>query len=355
MNILMIGQNSKMASVLNEFANTIMVIDTNIAFYRNYKEVDNLNVIKSTTNIRKKSGIIKRTKEIIKWIHQYNTDVIFTNDKYSMIAAWIASKLSLKKIILISTSHNSYAWQNKSNVKKFAKLIKLTTDGYIALASFVYNDLLNNHINQKRILLLPNIIEHENFIQKSDYNLENGILKIIYCGVIFPQKNQKLIIETIKQLKNKDITVTVDFYGDIADEIYKNQLDCYIAQHNLTDFVKFKGRVDNDTLRDLLPKYDVYISPSLMEMSPFNILEAKAAALPIIANNVGGISDLISNKEDGLLLSSPSIDEMEKTLITLYNNKNLRQNLGERAYQNVSTKQNKQKAALKLKEFIENI
>ena len=58
--------------------------------------------------------------------------------------------------------------------------------------------------------------------------------------------------------------------------------------------VSFLGRIPHERVAETLATYDALVVPSLvMENCPGVILEARAAGLPIIASNVGGVSELI--------------------------------------------------------------
>ena len=72
------------------------------------------------------------------------------------------------------------------------------------------------------------------------------------------------------------------------------------------------------------PTYDIYVCPSLMEMSPYNVLEAKSAALPIVATRLGGIPDLIINNVNGLLVDAEDVDSMVAAIERLIINQGLK-------------------------------
>lgn len=350
MNILIIGQNSKIANVFSRFATVIMVVDKNIESYRKYDENSNFIIIESMTNIRSTCSILKRAKELQSWIHQYTPDVVYSNDKYSMIAARIATLFKRNRPLLISTSHSSYSWTNPKRVHQFAYAVKWCTDGYVALASFVYQYLLDNGLNKQRLLLQPNTIEYDTFPLKESYAI-SGIPKLIYTAVIYPQKGQLLLVEAVKILLDREIMLHVDLVGDFVDEEYKNQINAYIQRYNLSEYISFTGRIDNSMLRKKLSLYDIYVSPSFIEMSPFNLLEAKAVGLPIIACKTGGIPDIISDTNDGILIPPRDAKSLADAIELLLNNDEMRKHLGSAARHNISSVQAPDAVAKRLQDF----
>ena len=91
---------------------------------------------------------------------------------------------------------------------------------------------------------------------------------------------------------------------------------------------RFLGRIDNVELRVKLYVYDIYLCPSHMEMSPYNVLEAKSVGLPVIASNVGGIPDLITEGVDGFLVPFNDYEEFSNKIELLVKNDVLRETIG---------------------------
>ena len=88
MNVLIIGQNTKIANVFSSFANNVfLVIDSvenlnRFAINRTYKENEKYIVLSTTTNVTSLKYIPQRIKEIRTWVRENNIDVVFTNEKF---------------------------------------------------------------------------------------------------------------------------------------------------------------------------------------------------------------------------------------------------------------------------------
>jgi glycosyltransferase involved in cell wall biosynthesis len=77
-----------------------------------------------------------------------------------------------------------------------------------------------------------------------------------------------------------------------------------VNRRGLATAVTFTGH--RDDARDILPGLDVYVNSSTFEGVSLTILEAMAAALPIVATSVGGTPEVVSHDETGLLV--PALD-----------------------------------------------
>ena len=115
------------------------------------------------------------------------------------------------------------------------------------------------------------------------------------------------------------------------------------------------GRIDNSELRKLLPLNDIYLSSTTIEMSPYNILEAKASGLPVVASNVVGQRDLIEDGIDGVLYDINDVNDLKIKLEMIIDNLEMRKRLGTTARERVSTSKSYFEAAKKLEHFIRNI
>ena len=74
----------------------------------------------------------------------------------------------------------------------------------------------------------------------------------------------------------------------------------------------------------LSQKSNIFINTTNFDNTPVSVIEAMALGLPIVSTNVGGIPFLISNGEDGLLVSPDSIEEMVHAILKFKNNNDFR-------------------------------
>lgn len=80
---------------------------------------------------------------------------------------------------------------------------------------------------------------------------------------------------------------------------------------------------------------DVFVFPSIAENMPLSTLEAMACGLPVIASNVGGIPEQISNGVNGILVPARDSLELANAISLLLRDNELRKRLGESARERV--------------------
>ena len=75
--------------------------------------------------------------------------------------------------------------------------------------------------------------------------------------------------------------------------------------------VDLKGYVSNRELLDYYEHYhiDLFLNVSLSEGLPLSIMEACSVGVPIVATNVGGVAEIVQDKENGILLDKDFSDQ----------------------------------------------
>ena len=109
MNALLIGRCAKTAEQLNCFCDKVyVVLDDSFKNQRDIPELNGFPLLYSRTNISSIKGIPSRAKEIRKWVNTYQISIVFSNTKWDMIAAKLATLFLSKNLVLFVTCYNSY-------------------------------------------------------------------------------------------------------------------------------------------------------------------------------------------------------------------------------------------------------
>lgn len=115
----------------------------------------------------------------------------------------------------------------------------------------------------------------------------------------------------------------------VGDGPLRQELEQQSRQLGIHEHVFFLG--EREDVPDLLALFDVFVLPSVSEGMPITILEAMAAAKPIVATHVGGIPDTVSEGQTALLVQARDPSALAEAIIRLYQDQNLRINMGKAA------------------------
>ena len=141
-------------------------------------------------------------------------------------------------------------------------------------------------------------------------------------------KGLKYLIDAINQIKFKTIII-----GEGEERAHLEQ---QIHDLHLENTVLLLGFIPDAA--QYLSGMDIFVLPSVKEGLPYAIIEAVAAQVPVIASNIGGIPDLISHNENGILIPPKNIVALAEAIEHLAKNKEERIALGKRGAHTIKTK-----------------
>jgi glycosyltransferase involved in cell wall biosynthesis len=143
---------------------------------------------------------------------------------------------------------------------------------------------------------------------------------IVMVARFAPQKNHALLLRAVAGI---DRPLRVLFVGDGPTE---PALQDEARQLGIEDRVHFLGsRMD---IPDILASAHVFALPSNWEGFPLSILEAMRAGLPVIASDVGGVSEAVADGSTGFLAGPSDLDTFRDRLLSLVETPALRERMG---------------------------
>jgi glycosyltransferase involved in cell wall biosynthesis len=92
--------------------------------------------------------------------------------------------------------------------------------------------------------------------------------------------------------------------------------------------VRFIGQVPHEKVPNLVRNSDVFVIPSIIEGHSTSMLEAMAAGKPVVATRVGGLTEVIVDGENGVLVDPANPEQIAKAVIKLLGDRSLAARLG---------------------------
>lgn len=192
-------------------------------------------------------------------------------------------------------------------------------------------------ISEKKIRVIHNGIDidgGELFMNRADLRRETGVNEhdfvIGSVGNLRPIKGHKYLVEAFAVVKKRLASAKLVLVGKGEEE---DNLRRQASELGVADAVIFLGfRTDASKL---IRAFDVFVLPSLSEGFPNVVLEAAAAKVPIVASRVGGMEEILTAEESGLLVEPKSAEEIAGQIRRLAMDKPLVSRLTERAYRTV--------------------
>jgi glycosyltransferase involved in cell wall biosynthesis len=126
-------------------------------------------------------------------------------------------------------------------------------------------------------------------------------------GELTQNKNQIALVEEARKDPHRYVAI-------VGEGELRGFLEQKIKEYNLQDRVKLFGFLP---AAEVLKGFDVFALPSLKEGLPYVLLEAKQAGLPIVANRVGGVPEILNAKD----MSESSLDRMVEKTTAIYHSR----------------------------------
>ena len=149
---------------------------------------------------------------------------------------------------------------------------------------------------------------------------------ILFVGRFDSVKGGDLILLTFQiiALKNKDIDlIFVGPDGELMVEgkhlKFNEFIGRFIAEDTVKKRIQFLGHCDKALISDLRKKSLITIVCSRYETFSISLAEALAAGCPVVATNVGGIKELITDGYNGVLAQSESPEDIAEKVLELIN------------------------------------
>lgn len=313
-------------SLIKDLKNVSVV---NIEFNK-YKEIFNLInvnhfIIKEVKNVKQKSHMkdLFITYIKMKWIEKFIEKKLKSGEwskNYIYYTYWFnfatSALVNLKEnynLKIITRAHRydlyeeerrgGYIPFRKRDVKKLDKIVTISLHGFCYLKNkYQLENLYNSYLGI------------EGFNIESPTNHSNDTIKIVSCALMSPVKRIDLTVEFLSKIANElDVKIKWDHIGDGILKEKLNQIKEKFKHKNFSP--NFVGYLENKKIFEYYKNnpFDFFITLSASEGLPVSLMEACRAGLPIIATNVGGISEIVNDGVNGILLSSsPSYEEFKE-------------------------------------------
>ncbi|HVT45817.1 MAG TPA: N-acetyl-alpha-D-glucosaminyl L-malate synthase BshA [Thermoanaerobaculia bacterium] len=204
-----------------------------------------------------------------------------------------------------------------------------SSDGVTAVSEWLRRETHEHFFTDKRIDVIPNFVDPSRFRRNGMeicHMLGCDTNERILCHVsnFRPVKRVLDVLEIFARV-NRVIPSKLIMVGDGPE---RSKAEAFCREHQLRDSVFFVGNVPN--LEEILGASHLFLLPSETESFGMAALEALASEVPVIATNVGGLPEVITDGEVGYLLPVGDIEAMASRAIEILSDDPLRLQMGRR-------------------------
>ena len=281
----------------------------------------------------KKSGFdYKAMLKARSYIRDFETEILHTHNvmpHYYGVFSSIA--LNIKK--RLNTSHNMGDYRSSNKQEYLFRLAMFFSDSWVFVCEAARKrNIKNGIIDKGKSRVIPNgimfeMVKKRNTKSKKEFidevSVDEGSLIIGTVGRLNKVKDHVTLIEAFCQvLKLKRNAVLVIVGGGELEY----ELIALINEKGVEERIKMLG--DRSDVYELLAAFDIYAVSSISEGHSIALLEACAAALPIVATDVGGNSEIVKPNVNGYLVPAKNPVALADAIVALIDDSKERELMG---------------------------
>lgn len=192
-------------------------------------------------------------------------------------------------------------------------------DAFLTPSGFLKSKLLENGFDEKQVHHLPLFLPQRNFWEGDQ---DQGYL--LFLGRLEAIKGIEVLIEAARRAKEVSLLIA----GSVGEPLASRLPEI------LPENAKYVGLKHGQELTDLTHNALAVVLPSIWyENQPFSILEAFASGKPVIASDLGGMTELVAHGERGLLVKPGDPAELADAMHRAVTNRTLMKVMGRNARQ----------------------
>ena len=311
-------------SLANYLSQTYQVI---LVTHANEKHFLKLNeTIKVYQWPTKRPKTLKDLFFLLKLIHQYQPRTLIGN--------FAAVNLFMLGGFIMGVEHR-IAWyhtlttqlKEKKNLKYRKRFFYQLATKLVANSEAGKLDLQDNFgVHSSKIEVVNNAVVDPNIEGEMIFN------NIVFAGRLYKIKGVHVLLKSMKIVKDDFPEIKLIIIGDDEGtgefEVLKNlQIEL-----GLENNIIFKGNRSRSYVLDQFSKANVTIVPSFFEAFGYVVIESFSVHTPVIGSDTGGIANIITDGDNGLLFKKGDHRDLAEKIIYLLKNRDIRDKMANNCY-----------------------
>jgi glycosyltransferase involved in cell wall biosynthesis len=278
-------------------------------------------------------GPLRTTLRAIRAGRRRGVDVIVSKTRKTYLPGLVAARrLGVPHVVHVGSSLTRpvSGLANRLDTLSIQSRLRVSHDGYFVVCDHIAAQLRARDVDDERIFDVRNAVNTDRFhptnvpeqladeFREQVDPIDNDRLRLGFVGGLQPVKGLDDLVAALDRTVT-DPVVVVAGEGPTRDRL---------EQAFEPDGV-FLGSVPYEQVPALYHEFDAFVLPSHSEGLPRVVLEAQATATPVVATRVGGIPELITDGETGLLYNAGDVAALDDAVDRLASDTGLLTRLSE--------------------------
>lgn len=237
----------------------------------------------------------------------------------------------------VVTNHGRRAGLTIQLYTLFDALMVRKANRVVAVSPKIADQLVALGVGRGALSVIDNGVDFRRFDylpKKVDAGRALGVADDAYVigtvGALTEEKGHRHLLQAMKTVRRSIPNAVCVLVGDGPERV---NLESTANEQGVTDIVFFLGK--RYDVPQILPRFDLFVLPSLREGLPMALLEAQAAKVPVIATKVGAIPMVIHNGVTGVLVAPGEVQHLTDALISGHYNAEMTLDMALKGYQRV--------------------
>jgi len=278
-------------------------------------------------------------------IKTYRPDIIHTNSaKAGALGRLVGRMMGVSVIIHTIHGHVFHSYFNPVMSYVFRlieRLSALWSHKVITVGEFQRREILQYKVgNSKKVISIPIGLELEPLLScerhhgllRRELGLEENILLVGIVARLFPVKGHNLFLEAAAKVRDQFSPVKFVIVG--GGELTE-PLKHHAKKLRMERDIFFLGY--RSDLPEIYSDLDIVVLSSYNEGMPVSIIEAMAAAKPVVATEVGSVRELVNHGETGYIVPSGNANALAEAILKLLQQPSLRHAMGKQGRQHMNS------------------
>jgi lipopolysaccharide heptosyltransferase II len=270
--------------------------------------------------------VLKMIPAVAKILRLEKADIIHARSRVPAIIGYYAARRS--GVVFITTCHGYYSRRlfSFSGVMGWGKFV-------VVISQVIAKHMMDNFgVPYRRIRLVYRGVDLDRFKYRQPDESPKREFVIGIIGRLSPIKGHTYFLRAVSKAIKSVPRLKVLVVGDAPAEKakYRQELEDLVRRLGLSRYVEFLGR--RSDIPEILSRLDVLVlATTTQEGFGRVIIEAFAAGVPVVATSVGGVTEIIRDGDNGLLVPPEDSQAMSEAVVRLLKDRRLSGELAQKA------------------------
>jgi len=264
-------------------------------------------------------------------------------------AAILMGQTLNRPVVVSARGSDVHLYSQMKGIRPLLRFVLRRADAVIAVCATLKEAMVRLGVAEERVHVIGNGVDlslfhaEDRFTARRQLGLPSDKRLILCVAQVAPVKGIHHLVAALPRIRQECPNAELLLVGKITEKPYHRRLQKQIAQAGLGTAVRFVGSQPHSWLKHWYNACDVFSLCSAREGWPNVLLEAMACGKPVVASQTGGIPDIVSSREYGLLVDPRDHEGLAAAIVAAlkgsWNQRNIVEHASQHGWDRVSNRQ----------------